>query len=179
MTLDVSGLQAFSQGEFNQDDTESARQLAAGLAAARSYCGWHVTPVAAATVLTLDGPGAPILVLPTLELTALTTVVELDVNIPIGDLNYSARGLVRKRDYHWWTSDFGSIVVTFSHGLATALDFESAVYSAISRGAFGPPTANYRAIGPFSYETESNVHNGLFTDAERAILDRYRLEKMP
>jgi hypothetical protein len=45
MTLDVLAVEAFTEGRLNRDDAETQRQLDAALAAARGYCGWHVTPV--------------------------------------------------------------------------------------------------------------------------------------
>ncbi|MEX0687700.1 MAG: hypothetical protein WD072_03410 [Pirellulales bacterium] len=175
MSLDVTTVAAFSQGRLDQDDAETARQLAAAVAAARNYCGWHVTPVISGQQVILDGPGTYLLSLPTLKLTALTTVVENDIELNLNDLNWSARGLIQRRDGHYWTTLFGAISVTFSHGYASAPDFESAVLSSIARGAFSTDTGP-RVIGPFTY-SEITPAGALFTDAERAILDKYALER--
>jgi hypothetical protein len=175
VTLDVVAVEGFTRGRLDRDDDETERQLAAALAAARGYCGWHVTPVLVDQTITLDGPGGELLVLPTLKLTELSEVDEDGTELLLADLNWSARGLIRKRNGLYWTSLFGAITVIFSHGYASADDFESVVLSAIERGAFssdkGPTT-----IGPFQY-AGSLEDRMLFTDAERAVLDRYRLEK--
>ena len=177
MSLDVSTVQAFTQGRLDQDDAETDRQLDAAVAAARAYCGWHVTPVLVDQEVTLDGPGTHLLVLPTLKLTELSEVNEDEVEIELTDLNWSVRGLIQKKSGHWWSQDFGSIVVIFSHGYtsANAVDFESAIFSAIARGAFSTETSP-RVIGPFQY-SDTTAAGALFTDSERAILDRYSLEK--
>lgn len=175
MSLDVSTVQAFTQGRLDQDDAETDRQLDAAVAAARAYCGWHVTPVLVDQEVTLDGPGTHLLVLPTLKLTELSEVNEDEVEIELTDLNWSVRGLIQKKSGHWWSQMFGSIVVIFSHGYASAPDFESAIFSAIARGAFSTETSP-RVIGPFQY-SDTTASGALFTDSERAILDRYSLEK--
>ena len=176
MSLDVSTVQAFTQGRLDQDDAETERQLDAAVAAARAYCGWHVTPVLVDQEITLDGPGTHLLVLPTLKLTDLSDVTEDEVALTLTDLNWSARGLIQKKSGHWWSQMFGAIVVIFSHGYtsAAAQDFESAIFSAIARGAFSTETSP-RVIGPFQYS--DTTAGALFTEAERAVLDRYSLEK--
>lgn len=177
MTLDVVAVESFTGGRLDRDDDETERQLDAALAAARSYCGWHVTPVAVDQTITIDGPGAHLLVLPTLKMTELSEVDEDGTELNLADLNWSARGLIQKRDGHWWTPLLGAITVIFSHGYSSAPDFESAVLSAIARGAFNNDLSP-RVIGPFQY-SEPPTAGVLFTDAERAVLDRYSLEKTP
>ena len=177
MSLDVVAVENFTRGRLNRDDQETQRQLDAALAAARRYCGWHVTPVIE-TEVTLDSTGARILVLPTLKLTELGSVFEDGEELNLSDLNWSARGLVQKRSGMWWTQMFGAITVDFAHGYADAPDFESVILSAIERGAFSADTTP-RVIGPFQYSDPGNSDSVLFTDAERAVLDRYALEKAP
>ena len=175
MSLDVSAVDAFTGGRLDQDDAETERQLNAALAAARAYCGWHVTPILVDQEITLDGPGAPLLVLPTLNLTELSEVDEDGTELNLADLNWSVRGLIQKRDGHWWTQMFGAITVIFSHGYNSLPDFESAIFSAIARGAFSNDSEP-RVIGPFQY-SDTPAAGELFNDSERAILDRYSLEK--
>lgn len=178
MTLNVVAVESFTRGRLDRDDDETQRQLDAALAAARHYCGWHVTPVLTDQTVTLDGPDAHLLVLPTLNMTELSEVDEDGEELDLADLNWSARGLIAKRSGHWWTPMFGAITVIFSHGYATAPDFESVVLGAIERGAFSPEVAP-RVVGPFQYSDAPNTAGELFTNAERAVLDRYALEKRP
>ena len=178
MTLNVVAVETFTKGRLDHDDEETQRQLDAALAAARAYCGWHVSPVLVDQEITLDGPTTShLLVLPTLKMTELSEVTEDEVAIELTDLNWSVRGLIQKKSGHWWSQMFGSIVVVFSHGYtsANAQDFESAIFSAIARGAFSTETSP-RVIGPFQY-SDTGAAGALFTDSERAILDRYSLEK--
>ena len=179
MSLTAIAVETFTRGRLNRDDPETQRQLDAALAAARAYCGWHVSPVLVDQEITLDGPTTShLLVLPTLKVTELSEVNEDEVLIELTDLNWSARGLVQKKSGYWWSQMFGSIVVTFSHGYADAPDFESVVLGAIERGAFSPDKVA-RAIGPFQFGDPGNTGAVLFTDSERAVLDRYALEKAP
>lgn len=180
MSLTAIAVETFTRGRLNRDDEETQRQLDAALAAARAYCGWHVSPVLVDQEITLDGPTTShLLVLPTLKMTELSEVNEDEVEIELTDLNWSARGLIQKKSGHWWSQDFGSIVVIFSHGYtsANAPDFESVVLGAIERGAFSGDKIP-RAIGPFQFGG-SLEDRSLFLEAERAILDRYALEKRP
>lgn len=178
MALDVVAVEAFTNGRLNRDDDETQRQLDAALAAARTYCGWHVSPVLTGVELTLDGPGDRLLMLPTLKLTALTSISEDGVSVDLADLHWSARGLIAKKDGTYWSGMYGSIIVVFSHGYATAPDFESVVLSSIERGTFSPETGP-RVIGPFQYSDPLSPAGGAFTGIERFVLDRYALEKRP
>jgi hypothetical protein len=177
VTLNAVAVESFTRGRLDRDDEETQRQLDAALAAARHYCGWHVTPVLTDQTVTLDGPDSHLLVLPTLKLTELTEVAEDGEELVLADLNWSARGLIAKRSGYWWTPMFGAITVVFSHGYAAAPDFESVVLGAIERGAFSSEKAP-SVIGPFQY-SGSLEDRSTFTDSERAVLDRYTLEKRP
>ena len=103
---------------------------AAALAAARRYCGWCVTPPETVTI-TVDGPGGPVLSLPTLWLSTLSAVSENGVALDVADLYVSkSRGQVMKKSGGWWTSRPGGLSVTMTHGLTTAPDFDAAVEQA-------------------------------------------------
>lgn len=154
--------------------------------AARRFCGWHVTPVREDDEVTIDGPGSPLLVLPTLRLVELTKVVENGVELDVdNDLFVSARGLVRKRSGACWAANYGAIVVTMTHGfptdvdaddkLPTAAEFNAAVTSYAARSA----ASKFRAIGPFQYDTQSMAAGSAFSVVERSLLEQYRLESAP
>lgn len=154
--------------------------------AARRFCGWHVTPVREGDVMKMDGPGSPLLVLPTLRLIELTSVVENGVTLDVAnDLFVSTRGLVRKRSGAWWSGNYGAIVVTMTHGfpadidaddkLPNAAEFNAAVASYAGRSA----ASKFRAIGPFQYDTQSMAASSAFSVVERSLLEQYRLESAP
>jgi hypothetical protein len=183
MALDVYSVELATSGRLNSDDAETQRQLDAAMAAARNYCGWHVTPELADVEVTLDGSGGPLLVLPTLKLTALTSVTEKAfyaedvIDVDVQYLDWSTRGLVAKRSRQLWTDRFQGVTVTMSHGFDEAPDFEAAILSAIDRGAFST-VDTVKMLGPFQYDT-ATVTSGVFNGTERALLDRYSLERQP
>lgn len=113
------------------DDNAKQAALDAVLAAARRYCGWHVSPVVEDAELTVDGPGGDRLFLPTKKIVALTSVVEDDIELTSGtDFVASANVpgmLVRKGAC--WTREYSGITVTFDHGYteAEAADWRRAI----------------------------------------------------
>lgn len=102
---------------------------AAALAAARRYCGWVVTPPETVTI-TVDGPGGPMLSVPSLCIVEVTEVVEDGVTLDLADLRISKTlGQIWKKS-GCWTSNVGGIEVTMAHGLDEAPDFDAAVEQA-------------------------------------------------
>lgn len=174
--LDVEN---YTQGRLHRDDPETVRVLAAALGAARRYCGWHVTPVLPSVPVTIDGPGSPLLVLPTLRLVAITALAEDDTTIDLSTVTWSSRGLVRKKTRGCWTCEYGGITATITHGFDDAEAWQSAVLSLIDRWSQLPSGGDARVIGPFQYDTTREAAGSAFTDVERFILDSYALEKAP
>lgn len=170
--LDVDN---YTRGRLAEGDAETVRLLAAGLAAARRFCGWHVAP-SSSTSVTLDGPGSRLLVLPTLKLSVLTSIIEDGNTIAVGDLYWSRRGLLHKKSGAWWSCHFGAIEVTMTHGFDDAADFNAAVLSWIDRSSLAAAGGRARVIGPFQYDTEAMASGSAFSDVERSLLEQYRLE---
>lgn len=114
--LAAADLSAYTGGRLASGDSATAAVLAAALAAARRYCGWTVSPVAEVTV-TVDGPGGPVLALPTRNLIEVEAVTENGVAIDVDNLDVSrVKGTVRKYPHGGWTARDGSISVTMTHG---------------------------------------------------------------
>lgn len=170
MSLTAAVVEQYTKGRLVDGDDETERLLAAGLGAARRYCGWHVTPVAEEDALTLDGPGGRLLRLPTLRLVELVSVTEDGVELDIADLYVSPLGMVTKKSGAWWSYNLGGIEIVMTHGFDDAPDFDAAVLSAIDRASLAPTGGAVKAVGPFVFDTDGTV-------AERAILDLYRLER--
>lgn len=129
--LTVADVELYTRGRLLASEVETYRVLQRAYAAVRNYCNWHVMPSKVDTV-TLNGPeGGRLLSLPTLQLTALTTVVEDGVTLNVSDLRWSVNGLVRKKSGACWSRFYRSIVVTMTHGYDVALDFNQAVLEAV------------------------------------------------
>lgn len=150
----------------------------ADLAAVRRYCGWHVSPVLTDDVVTLDGPGDGLLVLPTLRMSALTKVVEDGVELDLSTLAWSVRALVRKKSGARWSGEYGAITVTFTHGFTEveAADWWRTVQQVADRNA-RIASNDPIAVGPFRWAENRAAAGSAFTDGERATLDLYRLER--
>jgi hypothetical protein len=170
--LTAADVEQYTQGRLVQGDAETIRLLAERLAAARRYCGWHVTPIREDDELTLDGPGGWLLRLPTLRLVELVEVTENGVAIDVDDLYVSPLGMATKKSGACWAGNLGAITVTMTHGFDAAPDFDGAVLSSIDRSSFVSSGGRPRVVGPFQYETDG-------TDSECAILDLYRIEQTP
>ena len=173
-------LETFTRGQLNRSEPRTEDVLNRALAAARRYCGWHVTPVRTAETVTLDGPGSRLLILPTLRLTAVTEVTENGVPVDVTSVAWSTRGLLQKKNGGYWTNQFGGIEVNFDHGFdpVDAADWQGAVMSLAERTARDFSGSGREVIGPFQYGAAAAA-GSLFTDAERSVFDLYALERMP
>lgn len=95
--------------------------LDAALVTARRFCNWYVSPVQTAVVVTVDGDGGPVLSLPTLNLIAVTAVVEEGVALDVTKLDVSRRrGTVEKQSHRCWSRRGSAITVTMTHGFTEA-----------------------------------------------------------
>ncbi|MDO3058482.1 MULTISPECIES: hypothetical protein [Mycobacteriaceae] len=194
--LDEAAVEQYTQGRLVADDPETGRLLRAALAAARTYCGWHVAPIKTDDMVEIDGPGGRSLILPTLKLVSLAEVRERatsyggavdEVVYAPAQLEVSRRGIVRKRrgvagQGPWWTEDLGAITVKMTHGFTAdeAEDWQGAVLSAVDRASTMPGGGPFIAIGPFQYgATASSSAHSQFSDAERDTFNLYRLEPAP
>lgn len=136
--LTVDDVIQYTHGRL-EDDDETARLLAAGYAAARNYCNWHVTPARTGDIVTLHGPYDQLLPLPTMQLLDLTDVVEEGTALDVTELLWvpadgqPLRGLVRKPHGRRWSRRFNSVVVTMDHGFDVAPDFDQAVLELVDR----------------------------------------------
>lgn len=131
--LTPNDVELFTKGRLLASNVETYRVLQRAYTAVRNYCGWHVTPVKAGEVVTLDGPDHVLLPLPTMHLVTLTSVVEDGVTLNLADLTSSATGrlLMKKAEPKRWSSNYKSIVVTMTHGFDSAPDFDQAVLEAV------------------------------------------------
>ena len=151
---------------------------AAALAAARRYCGWAVTPSEDVTV-TVDGPGGPVLSLPSLHVTEVTEVIEDGVTLDVADLRVSRNGQIRKRSGAYWTAAYGAVEVTMTHGFTTAPDFDAAVEQAATAlsGAASRDDASLKRkkVG----EVENEWFEGASQFLNTSLLAPYRILPAP
>lgn len=114
---------------------KTAQMLAAALASARGYCGWHVSPVKTETIVD-DGPGGRLLSVKTLKVIGTPTVTEHGTPV---DAAWSARapGCAQKRNGGCWSGEFGAIEVTITHGFTEveAADWRDAICTMVEEMA--------------------------------------------
>ncbi len=139
-------------------------------AAIRAYCGWHVTPVATET-LTVDGHGGTILDLPTLHLVSVSEVRVQGAVVP--GVEWSTDGTLRGS----WPDVWRSIEVDVIHGFDDATDLVGVAVDVLARAVNSELGGRDEQIGPFSIGASQGGF-ALFAH-EYAILDRYRLPRLP
>jgi len=169
----VDDVELFTAGRLSADAESTAASLAAVVAAARRYCGWHVTGEQTDT-MTVDGDGGRLLLLPTLRLLDVASIVEDGVDVALDSVTWSTRGVVTKNDYARWTRRSRGVTVTITHGFDDAPDWNRAVLSAIDRTSMG--AAVRLVVGPFQYQAETTAAGSMFSITEKAVLDLYKLE---
>ncbi len=146
-------------------DIEAVAWLSA-VGVIRDYCGWHIAPEFEETV-TLDGPGGPVLILPTRKVKAIASITN-DGHL-VSDPEWSSDGLVRGG----WTGRFRGVVVTMTHGFSQwPAELESLVrdmLAAADRGGVKAVTSRSHQVAFESVMSEANISK----------LEKYRLRAEP
>jgi hypothetical protein len=134
--LTPQDVELYTQGRLVASNPLTQQLLTRALAQARRQCGWVVTPAKTET-LYLDGPGTQILSLPTMNMTALNTCTENNIDLDVSTLAWSRRGLIQKTTggpcSSRWSNRLGAIQVNITHGYSVddAADWRGAVLAAI------------------------------------------------
>lgn len=168
--------------------------LDAATAAVRRYCGWHITPVQVERIrLPVDGGST--IVLPSLHVTAVTSIVYAGTALDPADYTWSPVGVIDVSPFgpyfaalrlywvnrYWPTS--GDVEVTFTHGFDLAPDVAAVILSMTARAAVSPDGVTRTQVGAVSQSysaTGVNTAGGIaFLPNETAVLDRYRLAPRP
>ena len=186
--LAAADLATFTGGRLSAADANTGTVLAAALAAARRYCGWTVSPVATDVEVTVDGPGGPVLTLPTRNLIEVSAVSENGVDVDVSTLDISrTKGTVRKYPYGSWTARDGGIAVTMTHGLteAEAADWRRAVLrladlmslDTSSSGLRDDPALVRKRVDDVEYQWSERI---ITTDAKlSALLAPFKILQSP
>lgn len=150
--LTPADIEQYTNGQLLASDPETQRMLDEALARARSFCGWHVSPVQSSTI-TVRGSGYEYMILRTQKITAITSVTEIDQD--------GVSTVLDVNDFEVFTDESWAIYrrkcqpfncrmtyqIVFSHGYtaAEAADFRGAVLQlidsmaqSIGTGASGP-----------------------------------------
>lgn len=141
-----------------------------GLAAVRSWCGWHVAPSVTET-LSVESGGGRTLLLPSLHVTAVTEIRDESGEIVTG-WKWRANGIIRGA---WRCEELYEVDVT--HGYDAMPDELQVVVDRLEAdGTDRRATSITR--GPFS-ETYGAADLESQPITTRAIIGRYRLPSRP
>ena len=176
--LTAEEFSAGTGGQIAANDPRVGPLLKGASAAIRRYCRWHVAPVITET-MTLDGPGGSLLRLPTLHLVEITSLTERGTALDVDDLEWSHRGMVRRRN-GCWTDRFRGIVAVVEHGFDDADDIKQIVQQVVANAIASPLGATSESAGALSVSwstTAPGVSGGLsLLERDLATLSMYRLE---
>lgn len=173
--LTPSEFSASTDGVIAPNDPRLGLLLEGASRAIRRYCGWHVTPVIEET-LTLDGPGGPLLRLPTLHVEEITSLKINGQDVDVDSLEWSQTGMVRRSA---WPAKFRSIQIGIKHGFEDAADVKQIVQQIVGNAISSPLGATREQAGQVSISwstTAPGVAGGIsLLQRDLAVLDLYRL----
>lgn len=144
------------------------------------YCGWHIAPALTEDV-TVDGSGTRVQPLPTLLLTELHTVTEHGDELDIADIDWSANGLMEKRQCGTWTRRRRGVEANITHGYDETPSWVVTLICAVAARGFltTPGVMSEQAGGEgITYDTaRSGAPPGVvgLMDIEKKMLDRIAL----
>lgn len=169
------------------------------MASIRAYCGWHIAP-SRTEVLTLDGSGANVLVLPSLYVTDVIYVNENGTELADGsdeaypaEYTWSRAGFIKRGQFcgwpgygylgPWWTDALRGITVKLQHGYDDwPVELAGIIQSVATRLVDNPQGLKQQTVGPFS-EQYGDAAGGsagtAFLAGDEAVLARYKLPPRP
>lgn len=188
--LAPADLPATVRARFADDPTAQA-WIDAALDQARRYCGWHVSPLRTESI-DLDGPGSPVLSLPTLNLVSVASVTELGTALDAATLDRSRRKGTLTKQFGCWSGRDGAITAVVTHGFteAEAAGWRKAVLELVDRmssmvgavnGNSGPMVE--KRVDDVSYKWQTTVgdpgNQTLFSMLNHELLNPYRILPSP
>ncbi len=150
--------------------------LAAAEAQVRAYCGWHIAPVIAES-LVLDGTGTRSLFVRTLRLLTVTAAEVDGVILDPLTLEWSEAGFIRAPGI--WVDKLRTVKLTVTHGFESVPDVVEIVRAIAARASASPTGVVREQAGAVSIGfslTAPGVSGGVvLMDHERRMLDKYRI----
>lgn len=143
-----------------------AEAWAQAVAKVRGYCRWHIAPSVTETI-TVDGSGAPLIVLPTLRLTDLISIT--DDGATVTSPEWSTSGMVYRGTWANWSPKFRSVVAEMTHGFDTWPEDLEAVTVEI---ATSPTMSRVSSVTSGSHQVSFETS---MSSSASETLDRYAL----
>lgn len=126
-------------------------------------------------IVTIDGSGTGILLLPSMAVSEVTTVTESGVElVEETDFTWSAKGMLQ-RLVGVWPKRFRNVIVTYSHGYETIpAEVALLVVRMAARGYLNPTATTNESMGGYSVGYGYDASRQLaLTDADKDILREY------
>lgn len=144
----------------------------------RRYCGWHIWPSETASV-DLDGEGGRCIFLPSLHVTAVTSVIADGVTLT--DYQWSENGVMERI---CWPTGRRNITVNFVHGYDNLPDDLADVAARVeARGPIAAAGVKSKTMGSASVTYGADLAGGISSDGfagdELLVLDSYRIPNRP
>jgi hypothetical protein len=156
--------------EVDPEDAQALAALDAATALIQAYTGQTIEQVAD-DVITLDGSGTRVLLLPELPVTNVASVSVDGEALAATDYQWSADGYLRRTGSATWPADLRSVEVEYTHGYAVLPALIVSLTAKLAARHLEVPTAvRQEAIGAYS---TTYVQPGLQAD-ELTLLDRWR-----
>jgi hypothetical protein len=156
-----------------------------------AYCGWDPTVAVTNQTVLLDGNGTFWAFLPSLNVTAVSSVVvtnpdgstytaALDYSAGIADVGWSANGTLvwqSPSNGGCWPNLPQTIAVTYSGGYATVPADLQAALDKLSSRMPSMSGATSKRLGSAAFSYAASVAGGGLLTVEQMVFDRYRLPR--
>lgn len=149
-----------------------APEVTPGLAAVRSWCGWHIAPSVTESIK-VEGEGGRVLLLPSLHVTDVTAIRNESGDETSG-WKWRENGIVRG----CWTCD-ELYEVDLTHGYTNMPAELVNIIDQIDGEGVGARIATSQSTGPFAESFASSVDLEAQPLSVRSVLARYRLPSRP
>lgn len=175
----AEALSVATGGQVSASDPRVLPLLQGASTAVRKYCRWHIAPVLEES-LTVDGPGADVLHLPTGRLLSLVEVTEEGRPVPVIGLDVSRAGMISRRS-GVWSSRFSGVTARVRHGhdLAAVADVSQIVLQVVTNALASPMGVTREQAGALSVSwsmTGPNVAGGIsLLERDLSVLAGYRI----
>lgn len=157
--------------DFQAKDSQQA--LDAALAQVQSYCGWVIAPTVTGATASVWSKDGCVLFVPTLNLTAVTSVTQDGVVLSASNYTFESYGAIRVVPGHYFTT-LSKIAVVYTHGYATMPDDVASVILGFAQRAISD-NRGFVARGGSTSGTFVETFGPALTDADKTKLAPYVL----
>lgn len=152
---------------------DPTQALDAAREAVRTYCRWHIAPSVSATSTVWSLAGAAVW-LPTMDLTAVTSVTQDAVVVASSTYTFESYGVIR-RSYGNIFNTLTPVTVVYTHGYATMPDDVAAVILGLAQRYISDNRGLVARPGTSSGATFVETYGPTLTDGDKDRLSPFVL----